>query len=354
VRFAELATKARGRFWRFAPEEGRVLHERSVRAFTYTDGRLDEVDPRLRPFFEQRSSEFITEYLVELDDVVIEPSWGWVVRGVNGLVQRTVPYGHRWHGPHVGRYFVKRALYGRRPQRFDAVVSFREKYETYYWHLFDDLLPRLFILDAQGIDPELPIVVSGTVFRRPYFQEVLARTGLDRRTWVVQDGTQHIGARRAYFCRPLRAWPEYFDGVLRLLGVPVDGSGEGTRLFVTRRGHFRTLVNLDEIERIAAGAGYEVVDPGELSVDEQIRIFAGARKVAGVHGGGLTNVIFRGRRELDLLELVSPTWPEPWFFWVACMYGHGYRALVGDTVAGHEFHVSPAEFERELQALDTS
>ena len=343
--------RLRARYWRFAPERERVLFQRSELPYTYVDEeRLAALtDPRMRGPIEARSRESLAEYVVAVDDALLEPSWGWAVEGLNRLIPRSLPYGKLEQGPHVGRFLVKRALYGTRPKRVDEVVSLRDKYETYYWHVFGDLLPRLVVLAEHDVAGDLPLVVAKPVFEAPYFEQVLERAGLDRRTWIVQDGKLHVRAGRAYFCRPLRYWRPHLDAVLRMLRVPVDETPPERRLFVTRHHEHRTVSNLAEIERIAAAAGLEVVEPAELSLDEQIELFGAASKVVGVHGGGMTNIIFRGGRPLDVLELMASWWPDPGYFWVSGMFGYRYRQLVGETVPGStHFHVPAAVFEREL------
>jgi hypothetical protein len=351
-RISDVLQRLRARYWRFAPARERVLFERTEFPYTYVDeARLAALaDPRMRGPIEARSRESLAEWVVAVDDALIEPSWGWAVEGLNRLVPRSLPYGKLEQGPHVGRFLVKRALYGTRPKRVEELVSLRDKYETYYWHVFGDLLPRLVVLADQGIAEGLPLLVAKPVFEAPYFEQVIRRAGLDRRTWIVQDGKLHVRAGRAYFCRPLRYWRPHFDAVLRLLQVPVDEAPPERRLFVTRHHEHRTVSNLAEIESIARTAGLEVIEPAELTLDQQIELFGAARKVVGVHGGGMTNIIFRGGRPLDVFELMASWWADPGYFWVSGLFGYRYQQLVGETVPGStHFRVPPREFERALE-----
>ena len=67
------------------------------------------------------------------------------------------------------------------------------------------------------------------------------------------------------------------------------------RLFVSRRqwsNASRTLLNVEAVERQMEAAGFEVVFPEELSIDQQVRLFAEAGMLVGEYGSGLHNSIF--------------------------------------------------------------
>jgi capsular polysaccharide biosynthesis protein len=51
-------------------------------------------------------------------------------------------------------------------------------------------------------------------------------------------------------------------------------------------------VNEAEVLELLTERGFTVVDPGALSVAEQIRACAGASIIVGAHGAGLTNLMF--------------------------------------------------------------
>jgi hypothetical protein len=79
--------------------------------------------------------------------------------------------------------------------------------------------------------------------------------------------------------------------VYRDYDFAVGGGPE--KIFVSRK-RSRTISNEDEIAELLAGRGYRRVyfELDELPVREQWRIMAGAREIVGIHGAGLTSVVF--------------------------------------------------------------
>jgi Glycosyltransferase 61 len=344
---------ARRLFWRTRPY-GRLHVDRIEQPFT--DAHLDlpsDTDPEALAALAEYSSSPWPEWVLEIDGRhVFEPACGWAVRGVRTRVDRSLVEGVRCH-PAPGRYLAKRIVRGRRLRVEDCVVSLRTAYEGNYWHLFDDVLARLAQLDEFGVAPETPVVVSRTLWERPYFQHLLARGPLQTRTWIVQGRLDFVRARRSYVSKSVPPDRARFERVLHLIGAEATPSRRERRLFVRRaEGQARSLRNSDELERIAAGAGFEAIEPGELPPEEQITLFSEARSVVGVHGAGLANVLFRAGCPLDVLELLSPTWFGPQYFWLARAFGYGYRPILGEA-AGPDgaFRVSPDVFERELAKI---
>lgn len=69
------------------------------------------------------------------------------------------------------------------------------------------------------------------------------------------------------------------------------------KLFVRRAGGGtgRVLLNQGDVEQWFAARGFTAVDPGTLSIEAQIMLFARATHVAGVEGAAMTNIIFAPR-----------------------------------------------------------
>ncbi|GJN06002.1 hypothetical protein PR202_ga23685 [Eleusine coracana subsp. coracana] len=71
--------------------------------------------------------------------------------------------------------------------------------------------------------------------------------------------------------------------------------GKRPRLLLIHRGHYRRLVNEQEIARAAEAAGFDAVVTelrGDTAVGEQARVVNSFDALLGVHGAGLTNAAF--------------------------------------------------------------
>jgi len=343
---------ARRLFWRTRPS-GRLLVDRTEQPFLDAHRALPaDSDPRAAEVLTAYSASPWREYALELDrEHVFEPACGWAVQGLRTRIELSLVEGERCH-PSPGRYLARRLVSA--PRRAEeCLISLRTAYEGNYWHLFDDVFPRLALLDDLGVPEETPILVGAQLWERPYFQHFVDRGPLRHRTWIVQGRGRFVRAQRSYIAKTLPPDRARFDKVMRMLAVEPSASSRERRLFVTRGARFgRVLRNAAELERIAAGAGFETVEPAELDAEEQIRLFSEARTVVGVHGAGLANLLFRAGRPLDLLELFSPARIGPQYFWLAAEFGYRYRGLVGKAAGtDQDFAIPPAEFERELALI---
>lgn len=75
----------------------------------------------------------------------------------------------------------------------------------------------------------------------------------------------------------------------------VKNSDRNKLLYISRiNSNKRQLLNELELISAASALGYEIVDPGKLSFDEQVKLFSSARAVVGPHGSGLANAAFCG------------------------------------------------------------
>lgn len=134
-----------------------------------------------------------------------------------------------------------------------------------------------------------------------------------------------------------------------------DGAAQPVRrLFVTRGGQgHRRLENEAELAALAVARGYEVVDPLDLDLAGQARLFRGAASVAGVKGAALANMLFSGAGTRCLV--LSPgDFPDPFFWDLACHAGASYAELFGPLTGrgrarGHNsFTADPVRFAAML------
>jgi capsular polysaccharide biosynthesis protein len=126
------------------------------------------------------------------------------------------------------------------------------------------------------------------------------------------------------------------------------------RLFVRRTSTAkRVLRNLDQIEAIALKFGFRIIEPGRMTLTNQIMAFAGARVVVGVSGADLTNIVFmpKGGEVICLL----PSRGREFFFWdICCIRQHRYWSVFGPSVTqrggGHDDFMVDVELAASVMA----
>lgn len=99
----------------------------------------------------------------------------------------------------------------------------------------------------------------------------------------------------------------------KLLQADPQGSARARRRVFLRRNaqvHAqRSLVNEAEILSLCAAQGIEVVDPGELPLKEQIRLFQDVRVVIALHGAALANMLWM-RPDSTVIEIATGSQPH--------------------------------------------
>ena len=118
-------------------------------------------------------------------------------------------------------------------------------------------------------------------------------------------------------------------------------------LFISRNKKYkRTLRNIDEITQIAREKGFDIIEPADYSSEEQLYLFSKARYVVGIHGAGLTSVIFSKNPDVSILEILPGKELTPGHYKsIAAYFNYDYRSIEGDGIGGDgNFSISKAAF----------
>jgi capsular polysaccharide biosynthesis protein len=165
-----------------------------------------------------------------------------------------------------------------------------------YYHFLMDALPRLGVLEQAPriAPPHRWYVPVGTRFQRELLD--LFGIGADQRV----DAAAHPHVRADCLVVPgppamAEKNPPWVVAFLRERLLPhVDTTGPRRRVYVTRgcSAHNRAVVNEGAVLDLLGARGFEPVDPGAMSVTEQIRTFATAELIVSAHGAALANLVF--------------------------------------------------------------
>ena len=105
-------------------------------------------------------------------------------------------------------------------------------------------------------------------------------------------------------------------------------SSASLRLFLYRLdGGPRSIVNIDAVKDLLDRWSIEMVDPSRLTLQEQITLFASTQLLIGVHGAGLTNMIYMPAGGA-ILELLPPLYATASYWGIASTLGIEYHHLV--------------------------
>jgi capsular polysaccharide biosynthesis protein len=147
------------------------------------------------------------------------------------------------------------------------------------------------------------------------------------------------------------------------LNIERAQSGEKRRrLFISRKGaKWRRLLNEEELVRYIEKSGFEIVDPGVLSIAEQISIAASAEAIMGQIGAGMNMILFAppGTAVIQLvahssvvMNLTEPVamYLKQKYFEIDCspVLNEGVKPLDADSI------VSVAHVQRALHLFGLS
>lgn len=136
-------------------------------------------------------------------------------------------------------------------------------------------------------------------------------------------------------------------------GYSTDGSGSGELLLYVGRGDakIRRPVNEAGIIKMLKRYGFRSIEPGRLSHAEQVQLFNSAKLVVGIHGAGLTNVMFC-RQGAHLLEISPENYVQSTYMWMAKKIGMGYSYFIAGKGNYHQnFYVDVDLLERAVSGL---
>jgi hypothetical protein len=213
-----------------------------------------------------------------------------------------------------------------------SLVLLRHPWEDNYYHIINDILPKLSLAAIYTDLRNATIIVGPSLKRSVCFQFMIQRNEAYRHLKFVVAGGP-IATKNLIIPTVAMSSRRNFESLLDDLPIDRKPHLDGTRrLFVSRRSiDGRALDNLDGVEQILSRYKFEKAFPGDLSFEEQVKLFASAQYVVGIHGAGLTNIIFRAGGRLSLLELFAPEGINPHYYNICGHFGFSYNAMVGEA-----------------------
>jgi hypothetical protein len=119
----------------------------------------------------------------------------------------------------------------------------------------------------------------------------------------------------------------------------------GTDLIYVDRGqHRRKCKNGDDVTNWFKSRGWLVVNPGEMTLDQQISTFGRAKMVAGIHGAGLTNILWMPAGG-NVFEIMPSKRRNGCYAGLAACIGASHKSLVVKSDRRANINVSLSSLE---------
>ena len=251
-----------------------------------------------------------------------------------------------------------RGIRGRERRNYLNGLLISDLYLGGFFHWFCEILPKITALVDAGVDlRERPVLVP-ECRDAEYVGESLAAYGLSPH--VIRQA-EYAAVERLTFVPRLTPSGNVRPAVMRRLAermrahaAALPGPG---RIYVSRgKAAKRRLLNEAEIFTILERHGFQVVCMEELSLVDQVRLAAGSQLIVGLHGAGLTHMLWMppGARVLEIRAAGDCT--NNCYYGLASDLGHSYYYTVASkespfaTSQRSNFVVDVGRFEQALIA----
>ncbi len=238
---------------------------------------------------------------------------GYVLVNEKYMLRDTIPQ-CEWFGSNLHLINGKGIQYNKVRKITGRVVVLARRFVSCYGHWIMDILGRLAMIEAMGIDYDYIYVPDDRKFQK----ESLQAWGIEPHK-IIQPWGEFYYIEADELIVPssaVRVIPtpgQTFSGLIRLSGVywptwaieylrnkflPLVNKNLheqkfSKKVFISRKDtNLRQMNNEDEAFKLLEAEGFERYELGNLSFLEQVELFSNADIVIGANGSGLVNIMF--------------------------------------------------------------
>jgi len=187
----------------------------------------------------------------------------------------------------------------------NTVIPFNLAHPYNYFHFLIESLPNIYFLLEQGLlDPDFIILTSH--LNHSFYNALRIVLGENYNRLLQINWLDSVECKRILVAPSASIAYEKIDkktpiykfnndkiiSLRKFFQKNVKDINNRKNIFVVRNSNYRILKNQNEIAEIAKKRGYLVIDPGQLSFFDQMRLFSSAKKIVGPTGAWLANMLF--------------------------------------------------------------
>jgi hypothetical protein len=271
-------------------------------------------------------------FIHQLQDVRVFSSNGFVISNFNKVVSeindRDVKCGYIFEN-----FFFRnlKKIKGR-----SLIIAAKDAASNYF-HWMTDALPKISIAEKAGykLSQIDTVIVSNELL--PFQQETLKQIGIEKEKRISLSTHSLLHSEELIMpsatCISGNVSPWIID-YLRLTfkdWMQTDISLPSNIFIGRKKASKRVLLNEEKVILALENKNFKTIYLEDLSVKEQIKLFFNARQIVGVHGAGLTNLLFSQVGSF-VLELFPVNYVNQCYWTIASYNELEYAYLLGEGV----------------------
>lgn len=330
-------------FWKIKDDGYEVLHSRSEKPFSKEPTKFS--DERLNAAIRFHNEKWLhKEVVVRAKNATVEPQYAYAIDGIRTIIGASIRTREHFPSPIPS---IKSYAFGQH-DTYDKAILFDGGMGANYAHFLSDVVPKLFLLEKYT-DLDCPILIGSTVFEKSMVQYMMNETSLSKLNWVKLSRPAKV--KELYVACPM-PWERAYWKRIKSFFIEEDVNSELQRALFINRSGTRTILNFDEIKPILDDFGVEIFAPEKLDMRGQAQKYNESTHIIGIHGAGMTNILFCNHSTTKILELCSSNRIGTQFYWLATCLGMKWDMMLGSEADQNQsFTLDPVQFRARLKAL---
>ena len=265
------------------------------------------------------------EYVLEIDDALVEPERGLATKGLNQLIEQTVVFTVDYQYPYILPHLLNR---NKAKSIKEAVLYDGSATRNLYHHLVETVC-RLSMLSKADLPANVPIIVNRFVYNSPFFQYLFSRSPYFKSfNWLIQEPHEWLQVEKLYRPKALYFGKESWDFTRKLYNLSEIIPSRKVFLSRDKKRYTRGLSNELEVISMLQKYGFEVVYAEHLSIDEQVKLFQETEYLVALTGMGLIQQFFMSYEKAHVIEIIPVNRLMPEYYCQAYSLGIKYYDVV--------------------------
>ncbi len=299
------------------------------------------------------------EYVLEVDDVLVEPERSLGTKGLNQLIEQTVVFTVDYQYP----YILPHLLHRDKPKFLKAAVLYDGSATRNLYHHLIETVCRLSVLSKTDLPIDISIIVNRSVYDSPFFQYLFSKSPYFKSfNWLVQEPHEWLQVEKLYRPKALYFGSESWDFTRKLYNL--DEVTPSKKVFLSRdkKRYTRGLSNEQEVISMLHNYGFEVAYAEHLTIDEQVKLFQETEYLVALTGMGLIQQFFMSYEKAHIIEIIPVNRLMPEYYCQAYSLGIKYYDVVlGEDIdrvpmssSNHKRYEGLKEYEVDVFKLEKS